>query len=175
MPPFLRSPQVSPSDAPFRGAQGGDQSPLLPVGVGSCLGTGPGALPYPVTIPGELVCHSRVQLGLSCPECWNTGPKENLEYCQVACLLVHLRVPSLQPGRARSLAVQGTGVVGILLGPPEMLLKPVLEKPSTTLGELENQVYYAGGPRGINSPSSEPRTKGLQSFNRQTVVGNTSC
>ena len=58
MPPFLRSPQFSPSDAPFWGAQGGDQSPLLPVGVSSCLGTGPGALPYPVTIPGELVCHS---------------------------------------------------------------------------------------------------------------------
>ena len=28
-------------------------------------------------------------------------------------------------------------------------------------------VYYASGPRGV--------TKGLWSFNRQTVVGNTSC
>ena len=37
------------------------------------------------------------------------------------------------------------------------------------------QVYYAGGPRGVNTPSSEPQTKGLQSFYRQTVVGNTSC
>ena len=26
------------------------------------------------------------------------------------------------------------------------------------------QVYYAGGPRGVNTPSSEPRTKSLQSF-----------
>ena len=26
------------------------------------------------------------------------------------------------------------------------------------------QVYYAGGPRGVKTPSSEPRTKGLQSF-----------
>ena len=49
MPPFLWSPQVSLSDAPFLGAQGGDQSPLLPGGVGFCLGTSPGALPYPVT------------------------------------------------------------------------------------------------------------------------------
>ena len=49
MPPFLWSPQISLSDAPFLGAQGGDQSPLLPFGVGSCLGTGPRALPYPVT------------------------------------------------------------------------------------------------------------------------------
>ena len=26
------------------------------------------------------------------------------------------------------------------------------------------QVYYAGGPIGVNTPSSEPQTKGLQSF-----------
>ena len=39
------SPQVSLSDAPFLGTQGGDQSPLLPIGEGFCLGTGPGALP----------------------------------------------------------------------------------------------------------------------------------
>ena len=37
------------------------------------------------------------------------------------------------------------------------------------------QAYYAGRPRGVNTPSTEPRTKGLQSFYRQTVVGNTSC
>ena len=40
---------------PFLGAQGGDQSPLLPAGVGSCVGTGPGASPHPVASPGELV------------------------------------------------------------------------------------------------------------------------
>ena len=37
------------------------------------------------------------------------------------------------------------------------------------------QVYYASGLRGVNTPSSEPRTKGLQSFYRPTIVGNTSC
>ena len=55
MPPFLPSPQVSFSDAPFLGTQGSNQSPLLRVGVGSCLGTGPRALPYPVALPGKLV------------------------------------------------------------------------------------------------------------------------
>ena len=49
------SPQVSISDALFLGAQGGDQSPLPPNGVGSCLWTGHGALPYPEYVPGELV------------------------------------------------------------------------------------------------------------------------
>ena len=52
---LLPSPQFSLSDAPFLGAQGSDQSPCLPVGVGSCLGTGPRALSYPVAIPSELV------------------------------------------------------------------------------------------------------------------------
>ena len=37
------------------------------------------------------------------------------------------------------------------------------------------QVYYASRPRGFNIPSSESQTKGLQSFYRQTTVGNTSC
>ena len=37
------------------------------------------------------------------------------------------------------------------------------------------QLSYTGGPRGVNTPSSEPRTKGLQSFYRQTIVGDTSC
>ena len=37
------------------------------------------------------------------------------------------------------------------------------------------QVYYTSGPRWVTTPSSEPWTKGLYSFYRQTVVGNTSC
>ena len=47
-----------------------------------------------------------------------------------------------------------------------VLQKPVIKKPGTTLGELENSVYSSGGPRGVNTPSSEPQTKGLQSFYR---------
>ena len=47
--------QVSLTVAPFLGVQGGVQSPFLPVGVGSCLETGPGALPYSVAVTGELV------------------------------------------------------------------------------------------------------------------------
>ena len=48
--------------------------------------------------------------------------------------------------------------------PPEMLQKLVLEKGSATLRELENQAYYPGGPRGVNTPSSEPQTKGYRVF-----------
>ena len=37
------------------------------------------------------------------------------------------------------------------------------------------QVYYTGGPRGVNTPSSEPRTKGLQSFYTQTGMIKLVC
>ena len=30
------------------------------------------------------------------------------------------------------------------------------------------QIYYAGGPSGVNTPSSEPQTKGLRSFYTRT-------
>jgi len=40
--------------------------------------------------------------------------------------------------------------------PTIVLQKPVFEKTSTTLGKLENYIYYACGPRGVNTPSSEP-------------------
>ena len=48
------------------------------------------------------------------------------------------QTPLLQHNRATRQAAQGAGMIGISLGPPEMLQKPVLEKPSTTPGELEN-------------------------------------
>ena len=89
------SPQVSLSDAPFLGAQGGDQSPLLPTGIGSCLGTGPGALPYPVAFLVSWSVPPMSQLGLSCLESQNTGRKENQEYHQVVRLLVRLGAPPL--------------------------------------------------------------------------------
>ena len=52
---LLLSSHFSLSDAPFLGAQGDHLSPLLLIGVGSCLETSPGALTYPVAVTGELV------------------------------------------------------------------------------------------------------------------------
>ena len=49
------SPQVSLSDAPFLGAQGGGQSLLLPTGVGSCLG--PALGPYLILWPVLVSCY----------------------------------------------------------------------------------------------------------------------
>ena len=90
-----------------------------------------------MAIPGELVCPFN-ESGLSCSESGNAGLKENPEYHQVAHLLVRPGAPLLRPGQATSLTSQGTGMVGLSLGPPEMSQKPVIKKPNTTLKELEN-------------------------------------
>ena len=94
-PSLFPSPQVSLSDAPFLGAQGGDQSPLPPVGVGFCLGIGPGALPYPVAVRGELVHPSNESSQGSAIRRVNASWKKNPEYHQVARLLVPLGAPLL--------------------------------------------------------------------------------
>ena len=88
--------------------------------------------------------------------------KKDPEYHQAERLLVCLRVPSLQPGRATSRAAQGAEVVGISLGPPEMLQKPVLEKLSTTLGELENSgLLCRQAQRSSQALSPEQRDYGV--------------
>ena len=56
-----------------------------------------------------------------------------------------------------------------------LLQKPVIEKPSTTLGELENSGLLCRRAQRSYHSNSDPRTKGLQSFCRQTIVDNTSC
>ena len=61
------------------------------------------------------------QSGLGRLESWNNRPRENPETRQVARLPVHLRVPLLQPGQATGQAARGASMVGISLGPPEML------------------------------------------------------
>ena len=49
-----------------------------------------------------------------------------------------------------------------------LLRKPVLEKPNTTFGESESLGLLRQRARGVNAPSSEPQTKGLQNFYTQT-------
>ena len=67
----------------------------------------------------------------------------------MAGLLVHLRVPSFLPSQASSPVVHGASVVGISLGPPEMLQKLVIEKPSTTLRVGELRFIMLVGPEEL--------------------------
>ena len=66
---------------------------------------------------------------LGCAESQKASPKEYPENHQVACLLVSLRVPPLQPGKAIHLVAQRACVVGISSGAS----RNVAEKPSTML------------------------------------------
>ena len=40
-----------------------------------------------------------------------------------------------------------------------------------TLRELGNSVYYTGGPRGVSTPSSEPRLLGARFLYRVPIPG----
>ena len=102
------------------------------------MGTGPGALPYPVPIPGGWSVPLMTPVGTQLSRESERWSERKPGALQVACLLVCPGAPLLPPGWATSPAAQGASVVGISLGPPEMLQKPVLKKPTTTLGELEN-------------------------------------
>ena len=51
--------------------------------------------------------------------------------------------------QAINLAAQGAGVVGILLGPPEMLQKPVLKKPSTASESWRIRFIMLAGPEEL--------------------------
>ena len=45
-----------------------------------------------------------------------------------------------------------------------MMQKPVLEKPSAILGELENSCLLCQWLRGVNAPGSEPQQRGYRIF-----------
>ena len=62
-------------------------------------------------------------MGLGHPESQNAGLKEKPENHQVTHLLDCLKFPLPRPSQATGPATQGAGMVGILLGPPEMLQK----------------------------------------------------
>ena len=55
-------------------------------------------------------------------------------------------------------------MVGISLGPPEMLQKPVLEIPNTTLGELENRFITPVGPRELTLQALSPEQRDHRVF-----------
>ena len=93
------------------------------------------------------------------------GPKENLEHCQVARLLVHLWVPLLQPGQTTSPVAQGTVVVGILLRSPEMMQKPSTQETkhhTWRVGEL--RFIMPVGPEELTLQALSLKQKGYRAF-----------
>ena len=174
----LPSSQVprSLSDAPLLGAQGGNQSPLLPVGVGSCLGTIPWASPYPVAIPGELVCSSSEFSWCSVIRRVGTpvGKRTQNTIRWRASLFVSWFLHS-SPTKPPVQQLKGLAWLESCWGLQKCCRNQYLRYQAPHSESWRTQVYYTSGPKGVNTPSSEPRTKGLQSFYRQTIVGDTSC
>ena len=176
MPPFLPSPQFSLSDAPFLGAQGGNQSPLLLVRVGSCLRTIPWASPYPVAIPGELICSSNefswgsVIRRVGTPVGKRTQNTVRWRASSFVSGFLHSS-PTKPPVRQ----LKGLAQLESCRGLQKCCRNQYLRNQAPNSESWRTQVYYTSGPKGVNTPSSEPQTKGLQSLYRQTVVGNTSC
>ena len=133
---LLPSPQFSLCDASFLGAQGGDQSLLLPVGVG--------------------------------PD-WGPAPEP---YLNLWLFLMSLSLPPVSPvslpvrrvrtpvqNRNRNtirwrtfLFLSGASVVGNLAG-ASRYVETRNQAPQSE--SWRTQVYYAGGPRGVNTPTSE--------------------
>ena len=121
--------------------QGGDQSPLLPIRVGPDWGlaAGPHLILWPSLVSWSIppMSPDRAQ-----------PPGESERWSEREPRIPSGGVPPY-PFRGSSTPTQpstqsggsGDGMVAILLGPPEMLQKPVLEKPSTTLRELENSGF----------------------------------
>ena len=118
--------------------QGGDQSPLLPIGVGTDWGL---ALePYLILWP-FLVSWSVPPMSLAGARLFGESEHWSEREPRLPSGGVPPRssqTPLLQHNRATSQVAQGASMVGISLGPPEMLQKQVLEKLSPTLGKLEN-------------------------------------
>ena len=167
--------QVSLTVAPFLGAQGGVQSPFLPVGVGSCLGTCPEALPYPVALPGKLVFPSNesgrgsaIQRGRT--SVWKRT-RNTIRWRASSFISEFL---SSSPAKPPVWLLKGPVGLESHWGLQKCCRNQYSRSQVLHTESWRTQVYYTGGARGINTPSSEPQTKRVQSFYRQTRVGNTS-
>ena len=167
MPPFLPSPQISLVDAPFLGAHRGAQSPLLLVGIGSCLGTDPRALPYPVAIPGELIRPSNESSWGSAK--WRIGmpvwkrTRNTIRWHASSFISGFLRSSAAEPPVWQ---LNGLAWLESCWGLQKCCRNQYSRNQAPHSEIWRTLIYYASGPREVNSPSSELRTKGLQSFYR---------
>ena len=157
--------QVSLTVAPFLGAQGGVQSPFLPVGVGSCLGTCPEALPYPVALPGKLVFPSNesgrgsaIQRGRT--SVWKRT-RNTIRWRASSFISEFL---SSSPAKPPVWLLKGPVGLESHWGLQKCCRNQYSRSQVLHTESWRTQVYYTGGARGINTPSSEPQTKSLRDF-----------
>ena len=165
--PLLLSPQVSLTVAPFLGAPR-----RWSVSSSTCwgrtwLGTGPKTLP--VAIPSELVRPSNESGQGSASQrvrtpvwkrTWNTARWHTSSF--ISGLL------RSDPAEPPVWWLKGPAWLESLWGLQKCCRNQYLRNQAPHSESWRTQVYYASGPRGVNTLSSEPWTKGLQSFYTQT-------
>ena len=129
------------------------------------MGTSPGASPYPVAIPGELICSSNefswgsVIRRVGTPVGKRT---QNTIRWRASSFVSGFLHSSLAKPPVRQLKRQAW--LESLWGLQKCCRNQYSRNKAPHSESWRTQVYYASGPRGIKTLSSEPRTKGLQSF-----------
>ena len=159
------SPQVSLFDIPFLGAPKRWSVSSFTCWSRTWLGIGPGALPDLVAVPGELVCPANESGQGMAIRSQSTCLKENPEYHQVACLLIHLGAPAFWPGRAIIPAAQGASMVGISLKPPENVAETSTwetKHHTQRVGEL--RFIITAGPEELTPQALSSEQKGYRVF-----------
>ena len=129
--------------------QGGDQSPLLPVGVGLDWGLAPG--PYLILwlflVSWSIPPMSPVRAWLSGEsEHWS---KREPEYHQVVCLRSRQAEPPVR-------RLKGPAWLESCWGLQKCCRNQYSRNQAPHSERWRMQVYHAGRPRGVNTPSSEP-------------------
>ena len=139
------------------------------------LGTGPGPslILWPFLVSWSIPPMSLV--GLSHPEHWNTILKENPYTIRWRAFSFVLGFLCSSPAKPPVQQLKGSAWLESHWGLQKCCRNQYSRNQAPHLESWRTQVYYADRPRGINTPIAETWTKGLQSFYRKTVVGNTSC
>ena len=129
------------------------------------MGTSPGASPYPVAIPGEMVRPSN-EYG------WGSAIRRVRTLVQKRTQnTIRWHTSSFLSGFLHSSPakppvwwLKGPAWLESLWGLQKCCRNQYSRNKAPHSESWRTQVYYASGPRGIKTLSSEPRTKGLQSF-----------
>ena len=133
------SPQVSLFDIPFLGAPKRWSVSSFTCWSRTWLGIGPGALPDLVAVPGEFVCPANESgQGMAIRRVrapvWKRT-QNTIRWYASSFILGLLHSDPAEPLFQR---LKGPAWLEFCWSLQKMLQKPVLEKPSTTLRELEN-------------------------------------
>ena len=139
-------------------------------------GDWPWALPDTVATPGELVCTSNESDWGSAVQRVRTPVQKRtcntVEWCSSSFIsgLLHSN-----PAEPPFQLLKALAWLESRWGLQKCCRNQYLRNQAPHLESWRTQVYYAGGPRRVNTPSSEHQTKGLQSFYTWTKMIKRVC